>query len=98
MKLTNDQIFMLWRRYTDADLQRYVPYEDDGLGFARAIESTVRQQDAELVRELVEALQRVTTGHRPADSLYFKVSADHFAYADSAITRAQQWLEENKCP
>lgn len=51
------------------------------LDYGRTIESTVRQQDAELVRELVEALKHAR-GYSPVIAV--------------AITRAQQWLEGNK--
>lgn len=52
-----------------------------------AIESTVRQQNAELVRELVEALAccRDMVGH-----------PDNLAFIDRHITHAQQWLESGE--
>ena len=37
--LTAKDISLLWRRHTDMDGPHYNPYEDDGLGFARAIEA-----------------------------------------------------------
>lgn len=77
MKLTDEQIGALW---VEAKRCSPIPHP----GFARAIESTVRQQDAELMRELVEALEYMLKwGHCPA--------ADEKARA--ALTHAQQWLD-----
>jgi hypothetical protein len=37
--LTDQKIYFIWRKHIDPDAVRYTPYEDDGLGFARAIEA-----------------------------------------------------------
>lgn len=87
MKLTDEQI----DKMADASFGSFVEdFTDDyDRHFARAIESTVRQQDAELVRELVEMSSALLKKiHRDAPDLSGKLMGE----LEAALTRAQQGL------
>lgn len=45
-ELTPFEISMLWKRHTSEDGPHALPYEDDGLGFARAIEAKLKEKNA----------------------------------------------------
>ena len=85
MKLTDEQIEQCrinakasWNRHRFSIRgQQITPADDYEWHLIYWIESTVRQQDAELVRELVEALKHAR-GYSPVIAV--------------AITRAQHWL------
>lgn len=70
MKLTDEQIEQLW-----------CEYPSDYFTFAHAIESTVRQDAEQVVRELVAVLKYHQEQTRPIHR------------TQDALTRAQQWLD-----
>lgn len=92
MKLTEETIHGIASEHwiTIVNPTRYALASTD---FARAIESTVRQQDAELVRELVDKAGWVLTIFGSDE---FRQERDPELWLPEfaeTITRAQQWLE-----
>lgn len=77
MALTTERIRELWENYSPTH----------GIeSFARAIEAEVRKQDAELIRQMLEALEN-------HDGNY-KLSKSAGAVVDAAITAARARLGE----
>jgi hypothetical protein len=54
MALSDDKLWDLWNAQGTDDMSRV-----EAFTFARAIESEVRKQDTELIRQLVEAMEGV---------------------------------------
>ncbi len=75
MALSDDKLWDLWNAQGTDDMSRV-----EAFTFARAIESEVRKQDTELIRQLVEAMER-------AD----KISG--YPNNRKTITAARAWLE-----
>lgn len=80
MKLMTDKLETLLACLPESPFKQHLREEIE------AIESTVRQQDAELVRELVEALEAEIHPDWDCNSYHPKLPA--------ALARAQQWLED----
>lgn len=80
MKLTADEIKLVWRAHA--------PLVGGIISHSRAIESTVRQQDAELVRELSGKLR---LAHEAL--LIWAPNDARLTQLKSAVARAQQWLD-----
>lgn len=53
MALSDDKLWDLWNAQGTDDMSRV-----EALTFERAIEAEVRKQDTELIRQLVEAMER----------------------------------------